>query len=288
MEQKPKIPKIKDVWEFNKNICRTTAFLDYFHDSYSEPYPANKRLDCNALALKFFTDCANKPISPWLEIQYEFYGDIKDSIYCNEIAKLALATYKDKWDKLYDIYKIEYDPIHNYLDEWSDEKDSEITKLETDNLTRTDVINSTVSGDKTRTDNLSEVANGNSTSSETTSQTDGKWGFNVASNEGAKPTDNSSSSGSSNTTDTRNTSNTGTQNIESTESTNANNVRTNSGTVSNNDNENTSRSGVHSGNIGNLTSQQQIREEIKLWQWQFLCEVCNDLITLLTLPIYLS
>lgn len=284
-----KTPKIKDVWDIRKNICRTEAFLEYFNDAYRPPYPENKRLDCNSLGTKFMTDSGKRTISPFLEMWYEeFDGDLKDSQNCNDIALVIIELYRDKWDKLYDIYKIKYDPIHNYLDEWSDNKDFDSDRLETDNLTRTDVIDSTTTLDKTRTDNLAENSSGTSSESSTNSTTDGKWGFNVSSAEGSRPTDTSSSSTSTNSQDSRETLNTGTQEVDSNESTNANNVRTNTGTVSNKDKEYTERSGIHSGNIGNLTSQKQINEEIALWQWQFIDEVVKDLISLLTLPIYID
>lgn len=284
-----KTPKIKDVWDFGKNICRCQAFLDYFHDSYLKPYPENKRLDTGALSLRFITSCNNRAISPYLQVFYDqFEGDLKDPDNCNVIGEIVINTYRDKWDKLYDIYKIQYDPIHNYLDEWSDSKDFDSDRLETDNLSRTDVIDSTTTLDRTRTDNLSENSTSNSTEGSTNSTTDGKWGFNVSSIEGSRPTDSSSSTTSTNSQDSRETLNTGTQEVDSNESTNANNVRTNTGTVSNKDKEYTERSGIHSGNIGNLTSQKQINEEIALWQWQFIDEVVKDLISLLTLPIYID
>lgn len=43
---------------------------------------------------------------------------------------------------------------------------------------------------------------------------------------------------------------------------------------------------THKGNIGNLTPQQLIRQEIDLWRWNFIEEVLNDVKNFITIPIY--
>lgn len=43
---------------------------------------------------------------------------------------------------------------------------------------------------------------------------------------------------------------------------------------------------THKGNIGNLTPQQLIQQEIDLWRWNFIEEVLNDVKNLITIPIY--
>lgn len=43
---------------------------------------------------------------------------------------------------------------------------------------------------------------------------------------------------------------------------------------------------THVGNIGNLTTQQLITQEIELWRWNFIQEVLNDVKDFLTLPVY--
>lgn len=44
---------------------------------------------------------------------------------------------------------------------------------------------------------------------------------------------------------------------------------------------------IHKGNIGNLTPQQLITQEIELWRWNFIDEVMNDIKSMITLPIYI-
>ena len=48
------------------------------------------------------------------------------------------------------------------------------------------------------------------------------------------------------------------------------------------------RTYTHEGNIGNLTTQQLMKQEIELWQWNFIQQVLEDLRDFLTIPIYLS
>lgn len=43
---------------------------------------------------------------------------------------------------------------------------------------------------------------------------------------------------------------------------------------------------THKGNIGNLTPQQLIQQEIDLWRWNFIEEVLNDVKNFITIPIY--
>ena len=43
---------------------------------------------------------------------------------------------------------------------------------------------------------------------------------------------------------------------------------------------------THLGNIGNITTQQLINEEIKLWRWNFIQELLNDVKDFLTIPVY--
>lgn len=48
------------------------------------------------------------------------------------------------------------------------------------------------------------------------------------------------------------------------------------------------RSGSHFGNIGNLTSQKQILEEINLWKWNYVKDILADVKEFCTLPVYLN
>ena len=82
--------------------------------------------------------------------------------------------------------------------------------------------------------------------------------------------------------------NTGTQDIDQT--TSLSGVDTTRDTGSTHDVESTGRdrSGRHFGNIGNLTSQKQILEEINLWRWNYVNEILNDVKDFCCLPVYLT
>ena len=341
------------------------------------------------LDFQFGSNYAKKNPSPIIErVMGDDTGEMSDA-KLNFLSQMILETYKPKWDKLGEIYDIEYDPIHNFLDEWEDTSDEtrELTgstqdtetleygkrevldKTRTDNLanaetttyntnnTRTDNLTEletrnlgssssrtdnlletdTFGHTSTRTDNLREVVDEDGTNSETGSGADNVYGFNSATAVG-KDTNSSSNSGSD--TLDRTTTNTGTQataeggnntkantGTQSTTGTDTGTVTTaNTGTMQNaqtgtvgvsgtntgtqdtdqtvtqsgvdttrdtgstHDLETTDRdrSGRHFGNIGNLTSQKQIKEEIDLWRWNYVNTILDDVKDFCCLPVYLT
>lgn len=239
----------------------------------------------------------------------------------NELAGLLLAMYKPKWDKLGEIYDIEYDPIHNYLDEWEDEleenksgtenvdseKVEELNTTRTDSFTRTDNLSENITrnlgNSNQRTDNLTELETRNLTQSNSSSDADNVFAFDSNS---AVPKRSGSESGSGSDTGTLTTANTGTQTITGTETgtvgTTNSGTQTNAGTrgmsgdvtttidedkASSEDREQ-SRSGRHIGNIGNLTSQKQLQEEIDLWKWNYMRSILQDAADFLCVKVYLN
>lgn len=343
----------------------------------------------SGLDLLFAANYGKKNPSPIVEtIQGDDEG-LMDDTKLNLLARTILEVYKPKWDKMAEIYDIEYDPIHNFLDEWEDTSQEDrdlsgstqdtktieygkvdtlsktrtdnlsestdvdndttvtrtnnLTELETralnntsqrtDNLTETDAYGKT----STRTDNLHEVSGTDTTSSDSGSNADNIFGFNSA-NAVAANTGSNSNSGSSNvdsTVDNTGTqavaeggsdtkTNTGTQSTSGSDTgtvTTANtgtmqnvtdgtvsSVKTNTGTVqtaqtdtlsgvdttretgTSHDVESTGRDreGRHFGNIGNLTSQKQIKEEIELWKWRYVNEILSDVSDFCCIPVYLT
>lgn len=351
-----------------------------------------------------------------------------------ELARMMWAYFNVKWTKQKDVVSIEYDPIHNYLDEWSDTSEGEESKTGSETSSRSDLVNRTVNGSstrtddlletdsfgstETRTDNLSETLEketsntetddltkrtdfntsdqrtdnlqekteygststktdnlletknygGTSTRTDNLTQTDSGdngtdehqvyafnstqykpadkeihtgWGANTKTNTGTQGTVNGGTDTTSDTgteataktgddtvksTGTQTTAktgydtestdgtiekegtesqtvantgtqtnaktgsdsvaNTGTQTIadSKTDSTTGSRTDTSSSTASGTSSRD--RSGVHSGNIGNLTSQKMILEEIALWKWNFIEEVLADATSFLTLDVY--
>lgn len=84
-----------------------------------------------------------------------------------ELARMMYSYYKVKWDKQKAVVAIEYDPIHNYLDEWSDTSEGESSKTGSSSGSRTDTPNLSVSKSNTRTDNLMETETLNTTNQRT-------------------------------------------------------------------------------------------------------------------------
>lgn len=341
------------------------------------------------LDFRFNTEFGEKnPTKALLKIMGNDEGYMSDA-KLTFLAQMILETYKPKWDKIGKIYDIEYDPIHNFLDEWEDTseevrdldgstqdtktleygKTETLDKTRTDNLanaetttynttnTRTDNLteletrnlgNSSTRTDNmletdtyghtaTRTDNLSEVVDEDGTNSGSESGADNLYGFNSSTAVGH---DTNSSSNSGSDTMDRTTTNTGTQatteggsdtkantGTQSTTGTDTGTVTTaNTGTTANaqtgtvgvsgtntgtqdtdqtitmggvdterktgstqeDETTNRDRSGRHFGNIGNLTSQKQIKEEIELWKWNYVATILSDVKEFCCLPVYLT
>lgn len=237
-----------------------------------------------------------------------------------KLAALMLAYYKPRWDKLAEVYDIDYDPIHNYLDEWEDEnagtenESTNITKSETETLgttvtknnTRTDQLTEletrNLANGNTRTNNLTQANTGTVTDAGTHADTNSVYGFNSSSavnsdansgTEGNTRTDNLSQTNTGTVTDsgtdtgTVTTANTGTQANAGTEATTGTNTRGGSEADQRALADHREREGRHFGNIGNLTSQKMINEEIELWKWNYVQTIINDAIEFLTLSVYL-
>lgn len=345
---RPKIPKIKDVLPITNGI--------FGHCNYNFKYNISKaHLDFLLLA-----KIGQRNPAPVIDVIHEQNEEDYDAELTNAelttLAEIMLMTYKQKWDKLGEVYDIEYDPIHNYLDAWEDESagSSEISRTET--VDRVDTLGTTVNKSSTRTDNLTQVAEkdgddtavrtddltetrtndlndsntrtydtekantGTVTMSGDDVTTDSLWGFNSSSNvnsdksvleHGQVRTDNlkenmdgtvtdvaehtgdvtTENDGTQTTVTTFNssltTTNTGTQGVigsEATTGTNRRDLDTAEGETTEDSRE---RSGRHSGNIGNLTSQKQILEEIELWKWNYVEQILDDAKEFLSLPIYL-
>ena len=315
-----------------------------------------------------------------------------------DIGELITTYYKKKWDRLANVYHIEYDPIHNYLDEWEDEEDGAVDTTFGGSLTTVDTLDTTVNHSSTRTDNLQEredkhYTNGNDREYQSdkvrtdyhsgeshvidandplTTRTDyGKtdtrtdnlkkenkgeentvnsgsdtnavWGFNSAAdpvnsermtagttqrhvlgnpstgqncltedNTGTQThtlsgydtvtnrgTHSDDKSGYDDVTHTGHVvdtgseggygtiANTGTQSTAGSDTTTGSNTRVATDARTRGESTDRNRSGRHFGNIGNLTSQKMINEEIELWKWSYVNTILEDVRDFLTLSVYL-
>jgi hypothetical protein len=201
------------------------------------------------------------------------------------LASIVEAIYGVKWTKLKALTKIEYDPIHNYKDELVETVKDVGTNGGTTGGTYTDKGTDTLAKDGTRTDNLTNSNTVVSDSTTSSNETDGVYGFNSSE---ASDSDKSVNSGTEHVNSTDTITNTGTQKNVSTDTNTVDKTKTSSVTVDSHSGNDRTRNSTHSGNIGNLTTQQLMSQEIELWKWNFLQEVLTDVKDFLTIPIYLS
>jgi len=305
-----RIPQIKDILPITNGLFQ--------HMNYTFRAEVSKQqLDYLLVATVGRRNPA--PVIELLREEGDDEFDFLDDAQLTSLAGLMLSYYKPKWDKLARIYDIEYDPIHNYLDQWEDEADEENENTRTLDSDRVDTFGTTVSHSSTRTDNLSETETRNLAHSNTRtdntqtantgtqenagtrSDTDSRWGFNSAT---AVNTDSNSASDHNTRTDNLlethtgtvgdagtdtgsvTIANTGTQGITGSDGTTGTNSRATDDTETNNANNHREREGRHFGNIGNLTSQKQLQEEIELWRWNYIESILDDAKEFLTLLVY--
>lgn len=242
-------------------------------------------VDKQLLDVMFIGNFAMRNPSTYVEAIQDEYGEPLTDANLRTLGASLLALYVHKWTRLKEIPNIEYDPIHNYLDEWEDHSAGWEKKDDALSSTRTDTLNTTETTNSTRTDNLLKTETINESEISSDSQADSIYGFNSTN---ASPTDSSSGSGSKTTTGSNSTADTGTQGVSQTVADSGSNTRAYSQTDDFSGSDNRDRSGKHSGNIGNLTSQKMINEEIELWKWNYINSVLNDVKEFCTLPIYLK
>lgn len=238
-----------------------------------------------------------------------------DSAAISQLAEYLISIYGDRWIRSADALFAEYDPIHNYLDEWEDALertdvlDGESNRTDnltvtdtkdlTENYTRTNALLDTrtdnLSNSSSRTDNLSEGLTG----TDSNSVSNELYGFNSSTAVGS---DSSSESGSNSSTKTNSGTqtisgtNTGTQSTsrtgtisDATTNTGTDTV-THGGTVKTEQDDSRTigqtRSGRHFGNIGNLTTQKMILEEIELRKLSLMNEMVKNVADEITIPMY--
>ena len=313
MSDRCRFPKIKDVLPIENGL--------FYHMDYDfSELVTNSQLD-----FLFLSQFAQRNPAPVIDMLHDEDEDEDNFSQLTDtelqtLADLMVGYFKPRWDKLKDIYGIEYDPIHNFLDEWEDEmegaksedRSSESERVDTHDTTvainnlRTDALQEletrNLSDGNTRTDNLSETNTGTQSNSGSNTNTSSVWGFNsstdvnsdkdTGSNSNTR-TDNLTKANTGTVTDSGThtgsvtTANTGTVTDAGTNKTTGTESRAYTDSFQANEEQARERSGRHFGNIGNLTSQKMIKEEIELWKWSYIQEILNDAKSFLTLEVYL-
>lgn len=266
---------IHEYWGFEFPVPVQTEQYATKHNGYMDTLFVGKYGERNVSPL--VVDIAKKT-TQWTDEGYFGVGALR------AVADHVIIAYKDKWTRLLNLLDVEYDPIHNYLDEWQDSSNGMESSERDLSSTRTDTLNTTETTNSTRTDNLLRTNTINESEATSGSQNDAIYGFNSSQ---SSPSDTSATTGSKTNTGTDTEANTGTQGVTQTVADTGGNTRT----LTEDDDvlrsDNRTRQGSHSGNIGNITTQKMMKEEIELWRWKIIDEILADAANIVTLPIYL-
>lgn len=211
----------------------------------------------------YFGHSGSKLISPMLDFYCTDYTThVFDALTAENrafIAGMLYAMYSAKWNHLYSLLTLQYNPVTNY-----DMTESEsITRETTASGTDTGTVKNTGTDTLERTGTVDTDTSG--------SVEDSIFGFNSSAGVDSNARENSNSSIVTNdTTDEQ------TKNLTETRD-----------LVNSAESEySESRELSRSGNIGVTTTQQMIKSEIDLWQWQFFEGVCKDIDAVLCLSVY--
>lgn len=265
------VPQIKTVIPMTNSI--------FTHMEYDFGMIEPSRLD-----LLFASNYGERNISPIVERVVTDFSSITDE-ELSELSALTLSIYRKKWDRYKDIYSIEYDNIHNYLDEYTESVEVTTTENGSNSNSSTVTVTDEVTTTDIRTDDLTKTGFYTSESAEDSNAKDSVYGFNSTEAVNANSNDGNKTA---NSTDDSEVKETGTQSRDIESNKTSSNVKEGNTSSSLEGSNKKERTFTHKGNIGNLTTQELIRQDIKLWEWNFIESVLNDVKDLLTLPIYLG
>lgn len=208
-------------------------------------------LSSSNLDIILFTDAGEKWISPLLR---RFVTDANpvisesDSIY---LASLLQDLFLEQWKRKYALLTKEYNPINNYdmteTEQGNGDKDVKVVGNDNHTITINDSVKDSGTV-KATTDNQI-------------------YGFNSTT---GKDSDSATGTNTTDMTNTRTSNNTDAIVKNDSETTNYHDTRTL----------------TRSGNIGVTTTQQMIKSEIELWEWNFYKDVIVDVTHMLTLDTY--
>lgn len=175
------------------------------------------------------------------------------------IARILYGIYSESWNKLWEAYKTKYKPIDNYNIE------EVVTKVKSDNRT---IDKETTTEDSSETTSTTQYGQTVGTVANTKSF---NFGFNSIerSPTGEQDTTNNETNGGSDTSTGTATGNT---------STSDNTTDVLNGT------EDTTL--MRSGNVGQNSYQELLKQEFELWRWNFFTQVFKDVDRFLTLSVY--
>lgn len=290
------LKRIKDILPWPVGIF---SHMDYDFLGYSKAF-----MDTELIAL-----CGTRQPAPIMTFLHNMESEDPEFTdgELNEAAVMILEYYRKKWDTWKSMYELEYDPIHNFSDNVTEnvtgsenesgeqfydeankqkDSDSDVSQL-------TDTFNSKKAGTgsktkgNTRTDNLSENT--------TDTNQNNIYGFNSSNASGE-----SNNSGTGTRTNTGTVTDNGTEsdsysedlNTSSTKSESrtkeysGDSVKTGEGSHTKETEHSRERSMTRFGNIGNISTQKLVIEEMELWRRNFIETCLNDVKNFITIPIY--
>ena len=199
------------------------------------------------------------------------------------IAKLLWGMYGQSWKRLWDGYTIQYSPIDNY----NVQETMARTQNNDRDINKTTDTNSSVNGTVKDTTDMSESVNGSTqyghVVQKTENDTKSVYGFD---SQEAVPSEVTSATGTdtnsgtdtqTNTTDTTGTVDTVTNNTT---------VGKITDVTSDTDNETENLQRTKTGNVGQNSYQELLRQEFDLWRWNFFTQVFEDCDKYLVLSVY--
>lgn len=291
-----------------------------FTDLQTQNVPWREYDIANILNYGYYLNSAQKLVSPFVFDVKDFPNGVPDGTPLTQaqrtiVAQTVYQMFIKKWDRLWDLYNIEYNPIHDYnlVENETIEGENEqtvgmtgtdrhdISRSETDGGTDSTTTTETIANTGTDT----TVVDGETTDtgtvgvSETTNTERGIYGFNSSTDQGSDTEDvTHNSTETRNLAGTNDTTTTETKNLQTTDNTTELRTRNLTHSATNSDvqtrnlqdetsgSHNSTRELQKSGNIGFNKPQEMLTAELEFWQWNFFKSVFEDIDTVLTMCVY--
>lgn len=269
-----KMKKIKDCLPLVNGIW---SKIDY-------QFPDIFEIDSSQLDVMFLSNWSMRTVAPIINVIHT--STDSDMLTQEELITLAgiiNAMFKHKWDKMMAVAEMEYDPIHNFSDhlveeiEYGEEVDKTKSSTGSSNSTRTDNLT------ETETDARSVTENRNLLTTGTENSETGVYGFNSVNSVGQ-----GDASGNSSTNEGGSITTTRSGNLTTTNSGTQANAGSNTYSETGGDDTTGQRTREYTktGNIGNISTQKLLNEELDLWRYNFILEIMRDVANFVSLPIY--
>lgn len=291
-----------------------------FTDLQTQNVPWREFDIANILNYGYYLNSAQKLVSPFVFDVKDFPNGVPDGTPLTQaqrtiVAQTVYQIFIKKWDRLWALYNIEYNPIHDYnlVENETIEGENEqtvgmtgtdrhdISRSETDGGTDSTTTTETIANTGTET----TVVDGETTDtgtvgvSETTNTERGIYGFNSSTDQGSDTEDvTHNSTETRNLAGTNDTTTTETKNLQTTDNTTESRTRNLTHSATNSDvqtrnlqdetsgSHNSTRELQKSGNIGFNKPQEMLTAELEFWQWNFFKSVFEDIDTVLTMCVY--